>query len=225
MKKDTNGSIVPLLIVAVIVIVGAVGFFVMRSDKNDTNNAQSNNTSQTTTAEADTAAMKETEAKFQTYVGEDYDRYFMANMIAHHEGAIDMAKLAQTKAKHTELKTMADEIISAQQVEMDNMLGWQKAWGYPASSGEMMEDHSAMGMMADMETMMQDLEQLSGDDFDKAFLRLMIEHHQGAIAMARPGAQNAQHQEIKDLTKEIIDAQTKEVTQMRQWQEDWGYES
>lgn len=51
----------------------------------------------------------------------------------------------------------------------------------------------------------------------------MVEHHQGAIDMAKPASSNASHQEVKDLAKEIITAQTKEINQMMQWQTAWGY--
>lgn len=164
-----------------------------------------------------------TEKLLETYAGDEHDRYFIANMIAHHQGALDMAKLAQTNAKRTELKTMAGDIISAQTTEINNMLSWQKAWGYPASSGEMMEDHSGMNMAGDMETMTAELKNLKGEAFDKKFIELMIEHHKSAVSMARPGASNAGHKEITDLTKTIIDAQTSEILQMLQWQNDWGY--
>ncbi|OYX52854.1 hypothetical protein B7Y92_04595, partial [Candidatus Saccharibacteria bacterium 32-50-13] len=36
---------------------------------------------------------------------------------------------------------------------------------------------------------------------------------------------NAQHQELKDLTKAVVSAQTQEIKQMKQWQKDWGYEN
>jgi len=155
--------------------------------------------------------------------GENYDRMFLANMIAHHQGAVDMANLALTNAKHQELKDMASNIISAQNKEITDMQSWQTQWGYPASSGEMMMDHSAMGMTADMGQMTEELKSLTGDAFDKAFLSSMIEHHQSAINMAYPGQDNAQHNEVKTLTKAIIDAQTSEIAQMKQWQKDWGY--
>ena len=63
----------------------------------------------------------------------------------------------------------------------------------------------------------------TGDAFDRAFMEQMIMHHQAAIDMAASGKDNAQHQEVKDLTAAIITAQTKEIKQMRQWQKDWGY--
>ena len=161
--------------------------------------------------------------RYADMTGEAYDRNFIANMIAHHQGAVEMAKLAQKNAKHQELKDMADGIVSAQEKEVTNMIAWQKEWGYPSTSGDDMMDHSAMGIMDDMSDMMSELEGKMGDEFDKAFTAQMIMHHRSAINMAAPGEQNAKHQEVKELTKAIVAAQAKEVRQMKQWQEDWSY--
>lgn len=215
-----NSKTIVASVAVLIVLAGGIWAVALRDDNNNQQPSQSS--SQTSSAEA---PKSETEKKFETYVGEDYDRYFIANMIAHHQGAIDMAKLAQTNAKHTELKDMANNIISTQTEEQTNMINWQKAWGYPASSGEMMEDHSAMGMEEEMTTMMEQLKTKTGDEFDKAFLSSMIEHHTSAVDMSRPAAKNASHQEIKDLAKAIIEAQDAEIAQMRKWQTEWGYKS
>jgi uncharacterized protein (DUF305 family) len=86
------------------------------------------------------------------------------------------------------------------------------------SSGSM--DHNAGGSMADMNAA---LEGKTGDEFDKEFIMQMIEHHQGAIDMAEQAQMNAGRQEIKDLSTEIISAQESEISQMRQWQNDWGF--
>jgi len=67
----------------------------------------------------------------------------------------------------------------------------------------------------------QPLDQLAGDDFDTAFLQQMTMHHAMAVEMAKPAVANATHQEAKDLAQSIIDAQTKEITQMRGWAKDW----
>ena len=82
-----------------------------------------------------------------------------------------------------------------------------------------------MGMMDEMAGMNSALEGKTGDEFDKAFIEQMIMHHQSAIDMAAPGEKNAQHQELKDLTKAVVSAQTQEIKQMKQWQKDWGYEN
>ena len=62
--------------------------------------------------------------------GDDFDKTFISEMIDHHQGAIDMATLAKQNAKHEELKKLADDIISAQTTEINQMRQWQKDWGY-----------------------------------------------------------------------------------------------
>ncbi len=62
--------------------------------------------------------------------GDDFDRAFLSEMIVHHEGAVDMAEAALKNAKHQEIKQMANEIISAQTKEINQMKDWQKNW-YP----------------------------------------------------------------------------------------------
>lgn len=78
-------------------------------------------------------------------------------------------------------------------------------------------------MNMSMSDMTQTINKLEGDDFDKAFIELMIDHHQGAIDMAKEANEKAKHQEIKDLAREIIEAQNREINQMKQWQTQWEY--
>jgi len=213
-----KNKIIIAVVILVAVVAGAGIYAANKSDKAATNNS-TQHTADTSLVDKNSAEYKQ----FNELKGEDYDRMFLANMIAHHQGAVDMANLALTNAKHQELKDMANAIISAQNKEITDMQSWQSQWGYPASSGDMMMGHSAMGMMDDMASMTEKLKDLTGDDFDKAFISSMIEHHQSAINMAYPGETNAQHQEVKTLTKAIVDAQSKEIAQMKQWQTDWEY--
>jgi uncharacterized protein (DUF305 family) len=74
-----------------------------------------------------------------------------------------------------------------------------------------------------MSEMVASLKNKSGDDYDKAFINEMIVHHQNAVDIAKLSKANARHQEIKQLSEEIIAAQEKEINQMKQWQKDWGY--
>lgn len=87
------------------------------------------------------------------------------------------------------------------------------------SQNSVVTDHSTMSM-ADMN---KELENLSGDDYDKAFIEMMIAHHEGAVDMAELSDSRAKHEEIKQLSREIFVAQQKEITDMKQWQSDWGY--
>jgi uncharacterized protein (DUF305 family) len=56
------------------------------------------------------------------------DRHFIIMMIPHHEGAVAMAQLAETKAKHPELKRLAQAIKTAQTQEIQDMRTWYKQW-------------------------------------------------------------------------------------------------
>lgn len=80
-------------------------------------------------------------------------------------------------------------------------------------------DHASMSM----NDMTSQLENLTGDEFDAAFIDMMIAHHQGAIDMSLLSATNAKHDEVKQLSLEVISAQTQEIEAMRSWQEQWGY--
>ena len=76
-----------------------------------------------------------------------------------------------------------------------------------------------------MDDMTADLKNKTGDEFDKAFITSMIAHHEGAVEMAKLSAKSAKHDEIKTLSTNIISAQEKEISEMKQWQMDWGYSS
>lgn len=76
-----------------------------------------------------------------------------------------------------------------------------------------------------MSQMTEELSKKTGDDYDKAFIAYMIDHHQAAVEMAKLSTSRASHQEIKDLSLAIITAQEKEIADMKQWQTNWGYSS
>jgi uncharacterized protein (DUF305 family) len=217
-------------IIAIVLLLAAGGaalYYGLRGGANNSDHSAMSDMNMSTSSDNDSLVdtSSDTYKEYAAMTGEEYDKNFIANMIAHHEGAIAMAQLALTSAKHQELKDMANDIISAQNGEINQMQAWQQEWRYPSSSSDNMMDHSAMGMMDEMAGMENELKGKTGDDFDKAFIEQMILHHQGALDMAAPGERNAEHQEVKDLTKAIVTAQTNEIKQMKQWQKDWGYES
>lgn len=60
--------------------------------------------------------------------GDEFDRAFLLEMIMHHEGAVVMAQAALRDAKHQEIKDMANDIISAQTREINQMREWLNDW-------------------------------------------------------------------------------------------------
>jgi uncharacterized protein (DUF305 family) len=73
-------------------------------------------------------AMGDMMAGLEGKTGDEFDQAFLTEMIVHHEGAVDMAEAALQNAKHAEIKTMANAIISAQTGEIAQMKEWLKTW-------------------------------------------------------------------------------------------------
>ena len=99
------------------------------------------------------------------------------------------------------------------------VVGFGLGYSFKKESNESV-DH-VMTIDAMMESMVSNLEGKSGDAFDEAFIREMVVHHQGAIAMAQLAKDSAKHQEIKALAEAIISAQTGEIAKMEGWLKAW----
>lgn len=113
--------------------------------------------------------------------------------------------------------------FAAGQAVNSNNAGKMRMMGMDTTSSQQQTatSHDTMSMAE----MTEQLKNKSGDDFDKAFIEMMITHHQGAIDMANLSTTRAKHDEVKTLSQEIIKAQNKEITDMQQWQMDWGYKT
>jgi len=144
--------------------------------------------------------------------GQEFEVTWMNMMIQHHEGAVDMAEMAATRAAHQEIKSTAQNIIRDQTKEIADLTNWLRQW-YNATpqAGMMHEDMSMAGM----------LQNATGDEFDKLFLQLMHEHHRGAIAMAELVPDRATHEELKALAQNIITTQEAEIQQFMAWAQAW----
>jgi len=157
------------------------------------------------------------------------DVAFATNMIPHHAQAIEMADLAMTRARSPQVKDLAIQIKAAQQPEIDTMTGWLEDWGEPVPDPESMSgmDHDMSGMdsMKAMEGMMSaaDMERLAsttGTAFDTMWLSMMVEHHQGAIDMAKIEVADGVFAEATALADGIITTQQDEIDTMKQLGDD-----
>lgn len=207
MKKQQTYTIAALSVIGIIIAGLITAYFVTRSNTTPPTN-------QRDTSSSDESA---TYKKYAALKGEAYDKAFLADMIVHHDGALNMAEMANGAATDPNIKNLAANINATQGREIARMNELQEKWGYQKTSGHMMTGGD-MEMMEGMTMMGDELKDLTGAAFDKKFLSLMIDHHQQAIDMARPAATNAQHQEVKDIASAIITAQTKEIEDMKTWQ-------
>lgn len=149
--------------------------------------------------------------------GEYSDRYFIDAMVPHHQGAIDMANVALENAEHPEILELAQNIISTQQAEIEELKAIkQREFGTSEVPMKISPEH--MKMMG----MTEDPGELANQEpFDKAFIDAMIPHHASAIQMARVAHERTSDDEIKELSQNIIDAQAGEIEQMTGWRTEW----
>ena len=153
------------------------------------------------------------------------DKHFIEQMIPHHEGAIEMAKLAQEKSNRPEVLTLASTIIDSQSTEITQMQSWYKEWygsdvPFDSTIGMGMGRGMMHGGMMGGQT--SDIESLkSATDFDKAFVEEMIPHHQMAVMMTQMLQSGTDRSEMKQLALDIIKAQEAEIELMRTWLREW----
>ncbi|MEU4250002.1 DUF305 domain-containing protein [Amycolatopsis sp. NPDC026612] len=145
------------------------------------------------------------------------DVAFAQQMVPHHSQALDMAKLVPSRSTDPKVIDLASRIAKAQDPEIQQMQGWLSTWGTGMPG---MTHESMPGMSGSMPGMMSgdDLKQLEaakGTEFDKMWLTMMIQHHQGAIDMAKTELSKGGNADAKALARKIIDAQQAEITEMQ----------
>lgn len=158
------------------------------------------------------------------------DVAFMVGMIDHHAQALVMSAMAPRNEAGPALRRLTARIINAQRDEIGLMQRWLRDRGRPvpevdasgtvhAPGGEhaMHMDHELMPGMLSPEQLDQ-LRAAKGTDFDRLFLRYMIQHHQGAVTMvhelfATDGA--AQDELVFKIASDIQVDQTTEIERMQ----------
>lgn len=141
-------------------------------------------------------------------------------MIPHHRQAVEMVNMALTRSKSAGLLTLAKQIKAAQGPEITTMTAWLEGWNQPVPAGASMGDMSGMnhgsmsmpGMMtgADMTT----LSKATGATFDRLWLTMMTEHHQGAVSMSKTELARGRNTDAKALATSIVSSQSAEIATM-----------
>jgi uncharacterized protein (DUF305 family) len=149
--------------------------------------------------------------------GEYSDERFIDAMVPHHQGAVEMAKVALENAEHEEIRSLAEDIVTAQETEIKELKTIKKEeFGTSEVPMEMSQEQMrSMGMMMDPQHLAHQ------EPFDKAFIDAMIPHHESAIEMAQVAREESEIPEIQDLSRNIIEAQRREISQMQAWRERW----
>jgi uncharacterized protein (DUF305 family) len=147
------------------------------------------------------------------------DIRFMADMIPHHHQAMEMSVLVADRTNRPEVVDLAGRISASQGDEIEFMQNWLTERGQaapdPTRHDHMHTTHTMAGMASPEQ--MAELATLSGIEFDRMFLQLMMRHHDGAVKMVeelleQPGA--AYDPVLFDFTSDITNDQTAEIERM-----------
>ena len=137
---------------------------------------------------------------------------FIRGMVAHHQEAVDSARVVLRNTERPQLREFAAGVVEAQEREIETLRGWLGAW-YP----------NAPTSAPYVPMMRAALPDATPDESDRAFLEDMVVHHEGAIDMSKRflTGKFEKRPETEALAREIIDAQTDEVDTLRGWLRSW----
>ena len=143
---------------------------------------------------------------------------FITDMIPHHQGAIDSAKLTQPHAKgNAELETLLQNIISSQEKEIADfnaLLAGNKLTKTELSD-EAYKEFFKKNRRA-MRAMMKDMGAQESGNVQKDFLVGMIVHHQGAVDVSKIVLEYSKDETVRKIAQDIISAQEAEIKQMNE---------
>lgn len=145
------------------------------------------------------------------------DVRFMQGMIAHHSQAIYMSRMAEAHKASPRLLRLAKKIDQSQVAEIGMMRGWLRQNGQFAPDTSSWRTMSMPGMLT--KEQLATLDAATGPAFDRAYLTLMIQHHEGALEMvkellATPRA--GQEVNVNVFANDVVSVQTAEIGIMRE---------
>ena len=136
---------------------------------------------------------------------------FATMMIAHHVGAVEMSELLLKKGKDPILKSFAEEVIAAQNTEIEQMKNFQNTREISTDYEKFQQAlNQSMAAMMDKNIKVH-------DDIDKDYAQQMIPHHKSAVEMAEVYLKFGKQPELLKLSKSIVTEQNKEIAELEMW--------
>ena len=145
------------------------------------------------------------------------DVEFMQGMIAHHAQAVWMSRMAEGHGANPRVLRLANKIDQSQIPEIKIMQNWLRRYNQFAPDTSSWHTMQMAGMLTPAQ--LKELDAAKGVEFDRAFLNLMIQHHNGALRMVddllkAPLA--AQEVDVGVFANDVVTAQTAEIGIMQQ---------
>jgi len=146
----------------------------------------------------------------------DFDLDFANMMIMHHQAAIDMSGEEIAKGTDEQIKTMAQNIVTAQEKEIQQLQQFINNYKVPAEKNINGAMHNKLNEA--MKTMMDKMNnmQMTGNS-DKDFVRMMIAHHESAVKMAEDEISYGKQSEMKKMAQKMSTDQSKEIANFKAW--------
>ena len=144
------------------------------------------------------------------YTKADVD--FMQGMIAHHSQAIVMSRLAESHGANPQVLKLSNKIDQSQVPEIRIMQAWLERNKQFAPDTSSWHNMTMAGMLTTEQ--LAELDSAKGVDFDRAYLRLMIQHHAGALKMVDDlfnVALAGQEVDVNVFANDVVTAQTSEI--------------
>jgi uncharacterized protein (DUF305 family) len=148
--------------------------------------------------------------------GKTFDIYWMSQMIAHHNTAVQMANGVLKNGKDAKTKQAAQDVVRAQSAEIKQMTHWLKSW-YNTKPNAMQMQMMNTDMKPMLLASMGGMEGMMMGNADRNFLENMVPHHQSAVDMAKLALTKAVRPELKTFARGVIAMQSKEITQYQMW--------
>lgn len=136
-------------------------------------------------------------------VGSDAGQNWLKKMIVHHQGAIDMSRVVLEQNPTADVAKMARETITKQGKEIEDLRKLAKDGAPDQRSAELYRP-----AMMDMH---QKMMAASGLDISETYMRKMLEHHRGAVAMSDVALANGVTGAIRDQVQKTRSEQQKEI--------------
>lgn len=141
------------------------------------------------------------------------DIAFATMMIPHHEQAVEMSELLLAEPElSAPVRALAEDVMAAQQPEIDQLREWLADWGQEeVDMGGM--DHGG-GMMSGDD--LAALESAAGAEAERLYLEQMIVHHEGAVEMAEAEIADGEHPDAVAMAERIVATQSDEIALMQE---------
>lgn len=141
--------------------------------------------------------------KMMAAVGSSAGDNWTAKMIEHHQGAVDMSRIVLDQNPSADVAKLARETIEKQSKEIEELRKLRQQGSPDQQSAELYRP----AMMSMHQAMMS----AKGADVSETYLRKMLEHHKGAVAMSDVALANGVTRELRTKVQKTRSEQQKEA--------------